>query len=77
MKCPTKEGEETKEPSLSKGETIEVVMIAEEVLQGAMEEAMKMAMVIAMKDGKEVGASTSTSPTPWLENNTKEVNILI
>lgn len=69
MKCPTKEGEETKEQRLSKGETTEVAAIAKEVLQGAMEEAME--------DGKEAGASTSTSPTPWLENNTKEVNILI
>lgn len=54
---------------MSKGEIIEVAAIVEEVLQGAMEEAMEMAMVVAMEVGN--------CPTAQLENNTKEVNILI
>jgi hypothetical protein len=40
------------------------VAIAKKVLQGAMEEAMEMAMVVEMEDGKEAGASTSMSPIP-------------
>lgn len=77
MNCPIKEGEGTKEQRLTQSETIEVVAIAKDVSQGAMEEAMEMAKVVAMEDSKEAGASTSTSPIPCLENNTKEVNILI